>query len=97
MSPEQISKIISQTLYTALEIATPFLLLALVIGLVISILQAACHVQEMTLSFVPKMLIVGLSIAIFFPWIMKIMTKFVNNLWIHQWDKVTHFVHYVLQ
>lgn len=97
MTPEQITQLIRQTLYVALEIAAPFLLLALVIGLTISVLQAVTHVQEMTLSFVPKMLIVGLSLAIFFPWMLKIMTKFTNNLWVHQWDKVTHLIHYVLQ
>ena len=97
MTPEQITQIIRQTLYIALELAAPFLVLALVIGLTISVLQTATHVQEMTLSFVPKMLVVGLVIAIFFPWMLKIMTKFTNNLWVHQWEKVTHFVHYVLQ
>ncbi|MCH9609902.1 MAG: Flagellar biosynthetic protein FliQ [Chlamydiales bacterium] len=97
MTPEQITQLVRQTLYIALEIAAPFLLLALVVGLVISILQAVTHVQEITLSFVPKMLVVGLSIAIFFPWMLKMLTKFTNNLLIHQWDKVTHYVHYVLQ
>ena len=97
MSPEQISQVIRQTLYIALELAAPFLLLALVVGLLISILQAVTHIQEMTLSFVPKMLIVGFSIALFFPWILKMMTKFVNTLWVHQWDNVTYLVDYVLQ
>lgn len=97
MSPEQITHIVQQTLYIALEIAAPFLILALLIGVLISILGAMTQIQEMTLSFVPKMLIVGLSVAIFFPWILKIMTKFTNNLWVYQWDKVTDFIHYVLR
>ncbi len=97
MTAEQITEVIRQTLYIALELAAPFLLLALVIGLTISILQTVTHVQEMTLTFVPKMLVVGLVIAVFFPWMLKIMTKFTNNLWVYQWEKVTNLVHYVLQ
>ena len=97
MSPEQIAHVLQQTLYTALEIAAPFLLLALVVGILISLLQAMTHVQEMTLTFVPKMLIVGFALVLFFPWILKIMTKFTNNLWVYQWEKVTSLVTYVLQ
>lgn len=97
MTPEQITQIVRQTLYIALELAAPFLILALVIGLLISIFQSMTHIQEITLSFVPKMLIVAAALAIFFPWMLKILTKFTNNLLIHQWDKVTHFVHYVGQ
>ncbi|MFN0065630.1 MAG: flagellar biosynthesis protein FliQ [Chlamydiales bacterium] len=97
MTPEQITQIVRQTLYMAIEVSAPFLLLALLIGLLISLLQSMTQIQEMTLSFVPKMLVVAASIAIFFPWMLKMMTKFTNNLWIHQWEKVTHFVHYVLQ
>ncbi len=97
MTPEQITQIVRQTLYIALEVAAPFLILALVVGLLVSIFQSVTHIQEMTLAFVPKMLIVGLSIAIFFPWMLKMMTKFTNNLLIHQWDKVTHYVNYVIQ
>lgn len=67
MTPEQITQIVRQTLYIALEVAAPFLILALVVGLLVSIFQSVTHIQEMTLAFVPKMLIVGLSIAIFFP------------------------------
>lgn len=97
MSPEQITQIIRQTLYIALELAAPFLILALVIGLTISIFQAITHIQEITLSFVPKMLLVAVALGIFFPWMLKIMTKFTNNLLVHQWDRVTHFVDYVIQ
>ncbi len=95
MNPEQIAHIVRQTLFTALEIAAPFLLLALIVGLAISILQSFTQVQEMTLSFVPKMLVLALALAIFFPWMLKILTKFTNNLLIHQWDKVTSLVNYV--
>lgn len=95
MSPEQIIHILRQTLWTALEIAAPFLLLALIVGLLISVFQAFTHIQEMTLSFVPKMVVVAAALAIFFPWMLKILTKFTHNLLVHQWDQVTSCVHYV--
>ena len=95
MTPVQITQIIRETLYTALEIAAPFLLLAMIVGLVISILQSVTQMQEMTLAFVPKMLLLGLSLAIFFPWMLKMMTKFTNNILVHQWEKVISLIDYV--
>lgn len=95
MTPEQITHLIRQTLYTALEIASPFLILALIVGLSISLIQSLTQIQEMTLSFVPKMIALAIALAIFFPWMLKILTKFTNNLLIHGWDKVTSFVNYV--
>ncbi|MFZ0564686.1 MAG: flagellar biosynthesis protein FliQ [Chlamydiales bacterium] len=89
MTPEQITHVIRQTLYVAIEIAAPFLLLAMVIGLLISIFQSMTQMQEMTLSFVPKMLAIAFALAIFFPWMLKMLTKFTNNLFVYQWDKVT--------
>jgi flagellar biosynthesis protein FliQ len=95
MNPEQITYIIRHTLYTALEIAAPFLLLALIVGLAISLIQSLTQMQEMTLSFVPKMIALALAIALLFPWVLKILTKFTNNILVHQWDKVTSVVNYV--
>jgi len=89
MTPEQMSDVMRQTVWTALEIAAPFLLVALVVGILIAIVQSMTHMQEMTLTFVPKMLAVGCLIAILFPWMLKILTKFTHNLLIHQWDKIT--------
>jgi flagellar biosynthetic protein FliQ len=93
MTAEQITQIVRQTLFTALEISAPFLLLALIVGILISLVQSVAHMQEMTLSFVPKMVVVAASLAIFFPWMLKILTKFTNNLLIYQWEKVTSYIH----
>jgi flagellar biosynthesis protein FliQ len=95
MSAEQITHIVRQTLFTAIELATPFLLLALIIGVVISLIQAMTHIQEMTLSFVPKMIVVAAALAVFFPWMLKILTKFTNNLLVYQWEKVTSMMYNV--
>jgi len=95
MTPEEMILIIRQTLWTTFELAAPFLLLALVVGILIVFLQSMTQLQEMTLSFVPKMLILAVALAILFPWMIKILTKFTHNLLIHQWDKVTSSIHYV--
>jgi flagellar biosynthetic protein FliQ len=89
MTPEEITSIMRETLLVTLEIAAPFLLLVLVIGFLIALLQSVTRIHEMTLSFVPKMLIVAVAIAVFFPWIMKIMTKFTHTILIEGWGKVT--------
>jgi flagellar biosynthetic protein FliQ len=88
MTAEQITQLIRQTLFTALEIAVPFLIIAFLIGTLFSFIQALTHVQEMTLAFVPKMIGVAVALAIFFPWMLKILTKFTNNLLIYQWEKI---------
>ena len=92
MSPEQITQLIRETLYVALEISAPFLILALVVGILVSLLQTVTHIQEMTLSFVPKMLSLVLALAILFPWILKIMVKFTNNILVFQWGKVVAYI-----
>lgn len=90
MSPEEIAAIMRHTLLTTLELAAPFLLLALVVGFLISLLQAVTNIQEVTLSFIPKILVVGVALVFLFPWIMKILTKFTHTLLITHWDKIIY-------
>lgn len=92
MTPEQITYLMRQTLYVALEIGAPFLLLAIIVGVAVSLIQSLTQIQEMTLSFVPKMLAIAAALVILFPWMLKILTKFTNNLLIYQWEKVTALV-----
>lgn len=95
MTPESITHIVRQMLYTALELSAPFLLLSLAIGLIISIIQACTQMQDMTLSFVPKMLVIALVLIISAPWMLKILIKYTNNLLVFQWDKIISLIEYV--
>lgn len=61
-------------------IAAPFLLTALLIGLVISIFQAVTQIQEMTLTFVPKILALILVFFLTLPWMLKKLVTFTENL-----------------
>ncbi|NPB09146.1 MAG: flagellar biosynthesis protein FliQ [Thermodesulfobacteria bacterium] len=63
-----------------LLISMPMLLAGLVVGLVISIFQAVTQIQEMTLTFVPKIVAVLLALLVSFPWIMRKMITFTEHL-----------------
>ncbi|HXF23127.1 MAG: flagellar biosynthesis protein FliQ [Gemmatimonadaceae bacterium] len=65
---------------TALLIASPMLVVALAVGLVISIIQAVTQIQEQTLSFVPKLVAVAVTFIIALPWIIQIMVKYTSEL-----------------
>jgi flagellar biosynthetic protein FliQ len=72
-----------QALYTTLLVAAPMLIVSLVIGLVVSILQATTQIQDQTLSFVPKIVAVLIAGVIFAPWMLNVMVSFTQNLLIN--------------
>jgi flagellar biosynthetic protein FliQ len=65
---------------TALLIAAPMLVVALAVGLVVSIIQAVTQIQEQTLSFVPKLVAVAVTFIIALPWIIQIMVRYTSEL-----------------
>jgi flagellar biosynthesis protein FliQ len=64
----------------ALKLGAPAMLLALGVGLVISFFQALTQIQEMTLTFVPKMVIILLSLLLFLPFMLSTLTSFTESL-----------------
>jgi len=80
------SEVVMTMTYTALKVALilagPLLLVTLVVGLVISIFQAATQVNEMTLSFIPKILAVGIAVVVLGPWLISTMVDYMQNLFI---------------
>ncbi|WP_025027645.1 flagellar biosynthesis protein FliQ [Caldalkalibacillus mannanilyticus] len=80
MSPDMVIKLAEQSIYTILMIAGPMLLLALGVGLLVSIFQATTQIQEQTLAFIPKIVAVLLSLVIFGPWMLTLMLDFTNQL-----------------
>ncbi|KLP57621.1 flagellar biosynthesis protein FliQ [Enterobacter genomosp. O] len=76
MTPESVMVIGMQAIKVGLMVSAPLLVAALVTGLIISILQAATQVNEMTMTFIPKILmIVGVAVALG-PWMMKIFIEY---------------------
>ncbi|MDA8311671.1 MAG: flagellar biosynthesis protein FliQ [Actinomycetota bacterium] len=72
--------IASQTMLFAAKIAAPILLSAMAVGLVISFFQSVTQIQEMTLTFVPKLLVIGLVIAFAGHWMLGQFTGFVHEV-----------------
>lgn len=69
------------SLQTMLMVGGPLLLIALVIGLVISLLQAITQINEATLTFIPKMLAIAAGLLIMGPWMLRVMVSFTTNLY----------------
>ena len=80
MTPEMVVSIGRDAVLTMLLVSAPMLVSGLLIGLIISILQAVTQVHEMTLTFIPKIVVVAVSLIIFLPWIMNVVTEFTTRL-----------------
>ncbi len=80
MTPDFAIWILKQSIYTALMVAAPMLITGLVIGVAISLFQAVTSVNEMTLTFIPK--IIGVAVVMLFamPWMVKMVEKFAREL-----------------
>lgn len=68
MNPDIAVSLVAKSLELALIVSMPMLLSGLAVGLIISIFQAVTQIQEMTLSFIPKILVMVIVAAVFFPW-----------------------------
>lgn len=82
MSPDTIIDLSQQALYVIAMITAPMLLSALAIGLLIGMFQAATSINEQTLSFIPKLMVLLLSILIAGPWMLNLLLSFTKRLYI---------------
>ncbi|ENR0235228.1 TPA: flagellar biosynthesis protein FliQ [Klebsiella aerogenes] len=80
MTPESVMAIGTEAMKVALALAAPLLLAALISGLVVSLLQAATQINEMTLSFIPKILAVVATIIIAGPWMLNLLLDYMRTL-----------------
>jgi len=80
MTPEMAIDICRRAIQTILMCAAPMLIVALVVGLLISIFQAATQINEQTLTFVPKIVAVFLTLLVFGAWLIKLLTVFTVGL-----------------
>ena len=67
--------------WTGLLVCLPVLGLVMLVGLVISIVQVVTQVQEMSLTFVPKLLTAGVALVVFGPWMLRTLSQFTTRLW----------------
>lgn len=80
MSQEMVMSIIKDAIQTGLTIAAPILLVSLVLGLIISILQATTQIQEQTLTFVPKLIAVAVIGVLTEPWMLQKLISFTSRI-----------------
>ena len=81
MTIDSITQIMSEAMYTVVITALPPLLISMVIGLLISIFQTVTSIQEQTLTFVPKLLAIFLTLMIGGNWMLNNMITFMRELW----------------
>ena len=75
MTPETIMTIAQRALEITMLLAAPLLLAALVIGLLVGVFQAATQINEMTLSFIPKLIGMAATLVIAGPWMLKVIVE----------------------
>lgn len=80
MTPELAITLNNEMVWTAILLALPVLGLSTLVGLFISILQVVTQVQDISLTFVPKMLTVALTMVAFGPWMIGVMTEFARTV-----------------
>ncbi|MEI3604610.1 flagellar biosynthesis protein FliQ [Pseudogracilibacillus sp. SE30717A] len=81
MSNELVLTLAERGIYTILLVAGPILLLALAVGLLVSIFQATTQIQEQTLAFIPKIIAVLVGIVFFGPWMLSKLVEFTTDLY----------------
>jgi flagellar biosynthetic protein FliQ len=82
MSPQEVITLGQQALYVTVLLAAPLLLTALTVGLMISVLQAATQINEMTLSFLPKLLALFLVLITAGPWMLALIVDYMQRIFI---------------
>lgn len=80
MNSEFVLSLAEKGIYTVLIVAGPLLILALVVGLLVSIFQATTQIQEQTLAFIPKIVAVLVGLIFFGPWMLSKMVGFTSEV-----------------
>lgn len=83
MTPEFVTAIGKETIEVILMVSAPVLIAGMVVGLIISVFQAVTQIQEMTLTFVPKIIVVFLVLLGLAPWMMEIMIKYTSSIFLN--------------
>ncbi len=83
MTVEFVADLASRALWITLLVSATILGLGLAVGVAVSIFQAVTQIQEMTLTFIPKIIAIFIAILIFGKWMMLIVINFTSDLWIN--------------
>ena len=80
MNTFQLTEIFRDAIMTGFKVAAPILIVSILVGLVISIIRAATSINEQTMTFVPKLVVIGLIMIIFGGWMLQQMVDFVERI-----------------
>lgn len=80
MSHQMVIDLSRDAIITALMVAAPMLLIALGVGLLVSIFQSVTQIQEQTLAFVPKLILVGGAFIVGMPWLLQVLIRYTTTL-----------------
>lgn len=80
MTPESVMTMGRQAMEVTLMVAAPMLLVALAVGLIISIFQAATQINETTLSFIPKLIAIFITMIVAGPWMLTVMLDYMRQM-----------------
>jgi flagellar biosynthetic protein FliQ len=80
MTPQSVMDIGHQAIYITILVASPMLLTALIVGLAVSVFQAATQINEATLSFIPKLFGILAALAIAGPWMVTMITDYMRQV-----------------
>ncbi len=80
MEAQDVLDISREAIFVLIKIASPIMLVALVVGLIISLFQALTQIQEMTLTFVPKILAIFVALVLFMPYMLETLQVFAEHL-----------------
>lgn len=80
MTPETVTTIGQQALWVTIMIAAPLLGSALAVGLLVGMVQAATQINEMTLSFIPKLLVLVMALVLAGPWMLSVIVNYTRQL-----------------
>lgn len=81
ITQEAVLDIARDAIFNIIIVSAPLLLISLIVGLIISIFQTVTSIQEQTLTFVPKILAVFITLMLVGSWMMNVLIEFVNTLW----------------
>jgi len=82
MTQDTVTSLLVEMMGVTMKVALPMLLAGLIVGLAVSVFQAVTSIQEQTLSFIPKILVIGAVLAIGGPWMLDQMLVYVHNLYV---------------
>ncbi|MEG0181024.1 flagellar biosynthesis protein FliQ [Clostridium sp.] len=80
MNESIVVSIVKETLYTGMLVGGPILILSLIVGLLVSIFQATTQIQEQTLTFIPKLIVVALTLVVGGSWMLHELMQFTNKI-----------------